>query len=127
MSNHHDFSGLWTVRHVYPGYLDNKEESTEFMVKATHKGADVVFESTSKEKDDYMLVRLKIDGILATGTWQEKTPSHGRYEGMEYSGAGQLLISDDGKSMQGMWAGIGLDRNNNKPKIYTGEWELKKL
>jgi hypothetical protein len=73
-----------------------------------------------------MALNLDVDGRLATGTWYENTSMEGDFKGMAYSGAGQLLISEDGQSMEGMWAGVGIDHAAGKPRIYTGRWELRR-
>lgn len=128
MSKKHDFTGFWTLHHVYPGFLDNNPETGEYKVEAKQVGDEIVFQSVpNKAKDNYMFVRLKIDGIVATGSWQEKSQSKGPYEGVMYSGAGQLIVSEDGKSMDGLWAGVGIDRKAKKPKVYCGQWSLEKL
>lgn len=127
MANH-DFTGKWQFSHWYPTVDDASEEVGTYEMTAHHSGNDVVFQS---DKDDdghgYMVVRLKIDGRLATGSWHEGAAVDGPFQGANYSGAGQMIVSDDGKSMDGMWAGAGFDHAQGQPKIYTGRWELKKL
>ena len=121
-----DFSGTWQFTHWYPTTDDSEEQSASYKVVAHQKGNAVVFQSEFDEREAYMLVKLTIDGRLATGSWHENANMHGPFEGVQYSGAGQLLISEDGKSMDGMWAGVGLDRATSQPKVYTGRWELKR-
>lgn len=123
-----DFSGKWLFRHWYPTTDDAAEESAEYEMDAQQNGDHIVFQSVEDDgKDAYMLVRLNIDGNVATGSWHEDAHQHGPFEGAQYSGAGQLIITDDGGSMEGVWAGAGLDRAAGKPRIYTGRWEFKKL
>lgn len=129
MTQGNDFSGNWHFCHWYPTVDDSSEESGKYEMVAHQKGDDVVFESTKdNNKNAYMIVRLKLDGNgrLATGTWHENADMDGPFEGTNYSGAGQLIISKDGLSMDGMWAGAGFDHALGQPRIYTGRWELKK-
>ena len=121
-----DFSGLWHVTHTYPSFDDAGEEKTEHDMRATQQGDEMVLE-TQPDGGSYMLLRLKIENRLATGSWHETTEVGGRYKGMTYSGAGQMLVSKDGNEMSGQWAGVGVDRAANEPKIYTGTWEMKRL
>lgn len=123
-----DFSGEWQFCHWYPTSDDTTEESGTYQMTAHQKGRDVVFESVADDKkESYMMVRLTIDGNVATGTWHENAEMHGPFAGMMYSGAGQMIISPDGKYLDGMWAGAGVDHATEKPRIYTGRWELKRI
>ena len=125
MTKSDDFSGTWSLCYWYPSNDHEGEDPSEYKGSITKKGDTLIFESTPNKDENYMFCRLTLDGDLATGVWQEKSSPHGFYKGMEYSGAGQLLIGEDMK-FSGMWAGIGLDREINKPKIYTGRWEIRK-
>src|ERR1041384_3499490 len=92
------------------------------------QGQHVIFESKDDKHDGgYMLVRLKIDGPVASGSWHENAKQHGPFEGLEYSGAGQLIFDASKMEFKGVWAGAGLDRKTNEPKIYTGRWEIVKV
>ncbi len=123
-----DFSGSWNFCHWYPSSDDSVEEKGEYEMVASQKGNQIVLESKADDsKEAYMLVRLTIDGKVASGSWHENADMHGPFEGAMYSGAGQLIISDDGTYMDGMWAGAGFDHTANKPKVYTGRWELKRI
>ncbi|HSX17559.1 MAG TPA: hypothetical protein VLH86_05680 [Patescibacteria group bacterium] len=127
MAQHDDiFTGTWYSYHWYPTSDDKAEESSEYRVTAHQKGDKVVFESEPNDVGSYMIMHLSVDGKLATGTWYENTSLKGEYAGMMYSGAGQLIISDDQQDMEGMWAGIGVDHAAGKPRIYTGRWELSR-
>jgi len=123
-----DFSGTWQFTHWYPTSDDSSEIQGEYQMRAVQKGHNLVLESiTDDQKEAYMIVRLSIDGNVATGSWHENAEMHGPFEGAMYSGSGQLLISSDGRHMDGMWAGAGMDHANEKPRIYTGRWELKRI
>jgi hypothetical protein len=122
-----DFSGTWQFCYWYPSNNHDGDDPSEYRMQAHQKGKELTLESLPNDIDAYMLVRLKIDGDLATGTWHETTSPTGEFKGMEYSGAGQLLVSEGGHHMEGQWAGVGVDHDAGKPKIYTGRWELKKV
>jgi hypothetical protein len=85
-----------------------------------------VLESSPDKGDSYMFVRLKVDGDVASGSWHENAKKD-EFGGAMYSGAGQLIISDDKRKMDGLWAGAGVDRTTGKLKMYTGRWQLERL
>jgi uncharacterized protein (DUF2147 family) len=128
MGKSFDLSGKWRSRHSYPTQDDSGEETSQYELTARQKGDEVVFESLADKSKDgsYMVIRLKVDDNLATGTWHETTEEHGVYKHMTYSGAGQMMIDEKG-NMRGMWAGAGIDRKADKPKIYTGRWDIMRL
>jgi len=120
-----NYSGKWHFRHWYPTKDDSAEECGEFDMVGHQTGHTLVLESIKdKHKEAYMLVRLTIDGNVASGSWHEDADKGGPSAGAEYSGAGQMIISDDGNSMDGMWAGAGFDQSLGKLRVYTGRWDL---
>ena len=126
MSNQ-DFSGEWKSTHSYPTKDDSAEEVSEYAVTAYQTGHDIVFQSQHTKDGSYMLIRLSIDGDIATGTWYEHTSPGGDFSSTMYSGAGQLIIDKDKTRMEGLWAGAGMDHKAGKPRVYTGRWELNKV
>jgi hypothetical protein len=122
-----DFSGQWSLTCWHPSSDDSTEEENRYEGALHTREHGIVFESKPNEDGSYMLARITVDGNLATGSWHSGTPPKSDFNGMMYSGAGQLLLSDDGNTMEGMWAGAGLDRSSNKPRVYTGRWRLERL
>jgi hypothetical protein len=118
------YSGTWYCRHWYPNKDDTGEDMTKNRMKGFQKGRELILESEANAEGSYMFVKLSIDGDQATGAWHETTSPTGSFESANYSGAGQLIISDDQQSMEGMWAGVGYDRKLDKKRVYTGRWEL---
>src|SRR5216117_39259 len=103
------FAGIWKCTHWYPNKDDSSEDVSENQMRAHRDGDDVVFESLPNEEGSYMFVRLTVHGEVATGSWHETTSPGGDFSSANYSGAGQLLVSEDGKRMEGQWAGVGFD------------------
>ena len=125
MEQSDNFSGNWLLEHWYPSVDDTAEKKSEHQLVAHQRGSNVVLQTAHRtEKDSYMLVRLRIEDGIVTGMWHENAMPDGPYKGVQYSGTGQLLISEDGQTMEGLWVGAGIDRSANKPKIYTGRWRL---
>jgi hypothetical protein len=91
-------------------------------VRLYPKGDGFVIETVSKVNDSYMLARFSLDENVATGSWQQATSPKGDYQGVEYHGAGQLIVSDDGKRMVGKWVGFGKNM-----EVKTGPWEFTYL
>ena len=96
-------------------------------MKAQLDKQQIVMTSDPTEEGSYMVIRLFVDDVdnqVVTGRWNETTSKAGDYEGAMYTGAGQLILSPDGKHMEGLWAGAGFDHKLNKLRIYTGRWQL---
>jgi len=126
MSVQHDFNGMWRCAYWYPSnQKPGEQEVSEYYCKASQRGDKIVFESVADQP--HMVVNVTVDHSLATGNWVENTDPNGEFEGLEYSGAIQLLVSKDGTRFDGMWVGVGrekLDDGSYEPRIYSGKWEL---
>jgi hypothetical protein len=125
-----DFSGVWECRYWYPSNTHDGEDVSEYRVRMAQKGNRLTMTSLPTEDKSYMTVSLNVEEGLATGAWQESTAPLGEFQGIVYSGAMQLIISDDNSRMDGKWVGIGreeLDDGSYEPRIYTGKWELVRV
>lgn len=116
------FAGIWYCGYWYPSNQHEGEDVSEYYAKAYRRDHELILESLPNPSGAYILVRLVIDGDLATGFWEETTSPEGEFAGAIYSGTVQLLISKDGKHMDGRWVGIG--QEGGKRKIYGGRWEM---
>lgn len=127
MTKPNDFSGMWRVTYWYPSNdRPGEEESTGYYCEARQRGDKVVFESVA-ERPDHMVVNVTVDHSLVTGNWTENTDPNGEFEGIEYSGALQLLVKDNGARLDGKWVGVGrekLEDGSYQPQIYSGRWEM---
>ncbi len=119
-----DFSGTWYCWHWYPSKDDSSEEVSRNRMRAHQKGRNIVLESEPNEEGSYLFVKLSIDDNVAAGTWYETSSPTGDWHSATYSGAGQLVIDEDGQEMDGKWAGMGYDHHIKKPRVYTGRWRL---
>lgn len=128
MEDNIDFSGMWRCTYWYPSNKrPGEQETSECYCNAKQTGDKLVVESLPDPEGHYMVTNLTIDHGLATGQWVEDTKPQGEFEGLQYSGAVQLLVSDDGSRMVGAWVGIGrekLDDGTFEPRIYNGKFEL---
>ena len=120
------FSGSWFVKVTYPNSDDSGIDTTLNRMEAQKIGKEIVFTSEPNSEGSHMVIRLAVDDNIATGTWHETTSPSGPYAGAMYSGAGQLLVSEDGSEMDGQWAGAGIDHTQNKPNVYVGTWKLSR-
>lgn len=117
-------NSTWRFTHWAPSKDDSRELKDEYMMRGHQRGSTLVLQSEPDATGAYMLVRVNIEGAVASGSWHESAATDGEFEGAEYSGAGQLLISDDGEQMTGLWVGSGFDHGLQKLRLYTGKWEL---
>lgn len=115
-------SGVWLTTYKYHNSHRDVELESKHYVRAYTKDNLIIMETIPEYNDSYMLARFSQDDKILTGTWQEGTDPKGDYEGAIYHGAGQLIVSDDGKSIEGKWVGFG-----KKMDIKTGKWEFKYL
>lgn len=120
------YSGVWYARVTYPSKDDKGEDISNYRMEAHKLGREIVFTSVPNEQGSHLVIRLAVDGVVATGTWHETTSPKGLFEGAMYSGAGQLLIAGNGQEMTGQWAGAGYNHTNQKPQVYTGTWKLSR-
>lgn len=114
-----DLTGIWRSTYRYTSSSRNGEFTSEHYMRLKRQGPSLVLESLPRDSRSYLLIRLLLDGNIATGSWQEETDPHGYYKGAMYHGAIQMVLHDGGKKMQGKWLGYGKDKAVN-----VGPWEL---
>jgi hypothetical protein len=119
---HDDFSGIWRSRYEYLSSSRNDTFTAEHIVKILKDGEVLVIESLPDINKSYAVVRLWLDGNIATGAWQEHTSPEGHYKGATYHGAIQAVISKDRKHIAGKWVGFGKNM-----EVKTGPWEFTYL
>jgi len=125
MSNATDtptFPGIWLSKYTYHSSVRDADLESQLYIRIFPKGDVLVMETIPETNDSYLHARFTLDGRVATGTWQESTSPDGDYKGATYHGAGQLILSEDGKSFKGKWVGFG-----KKMEVKTGPWELTYL
>ena len=102
-----DFSGIWRCTYWYqsdrrgPG----EYESSHQMV-AQRRGNRVIFESLPSE-ESFLLVQLRIDDRVASGSWEETATEKGPFKGARFYGPVQLVLDKDGKAFRGMYLTVG--------------------
>jgi hypothetical protein len=117
-----EYAGIWHSAYWYPSNRNKGEDISEHYAEAHQRGNKLTIQSLRTQDGSYMIINLTLDGDLATGTWQEHTSPTGEFKGAIYSGAMQLLISEDKNRMEGRWVGVGQEKG--KRYIYGGRWEL---
>ncbi len=122
MAHTDTYAGIWRSTYWFPSNDHDGEDASEYYVEAHQRGNKLVLESLPQKGDAYMVMYLTVDDDLATGVWEETTAPEGPFKGAMYSGAMQLLITEDGNSMHGQWVGVG--EEDGKRQIYNGRWEL---
>jgi hypothetical protein len=66
-------------------------------------------------------MRLKLDGRVATGTWEEHTSPTGAHKREIYVGAIQLVLSPDGNMLDGRF--LSVDR---RMEVKTNFWQISR-
>jgi hypothetical protein len=119
------FTGIWRCSYWYPSNNHDGDDVSEYYVNVRRKpSGQLVMESLPNESGAYILVTLKIDDNIATGSWEEHSSPTGEFKGMIYSGVMQLLVGPSRQTMTGLWVGVGRDRKANAAKMYSGKWKL---
>jgi hypothetical protein len=113
-----DLSGVW--KSEYSFYSDGRGQELASMhyVVIRQQGNALSIESLPHSTGSELRMELALDGMSATGTWEEKTSPTGYYRGAVYRGAMQLLVESGGQ-MTGRWLGFG-----KRFQINNGAWEL---
>lgn len=122
-----DSTELWHFAYWYPSNDHNGKDVSEYDVACHDTGSALVFESVPTADGSYIFSRLTKNDDIYSGTWYESTAPKGPFGGAQYSGAGQLLMNEDGTELTGMWAGAGFDHDTKKMRIYDGAWKITKL
>jgi|SRR5581483_58279 len=112
-------SGVWRSTYRYTSSGRTGDFTSEHLVRLKQQGTSLVIESLPRDSRSSLLIRLSLQGNIATGSWQEETDPHGYYKGAVYHGVLQMVLHDDGKSMHGRWLGYGKDM-----QINVGPWDL---
>ncbi len=114
-------TGIWHSKYRYPSSSRHGVfENEHFISLKRERGSnEYVFESLPNANTSHLVVRLTVEGTVATGSWREETEKNGYYKGSVYSGAIQLVVDEDGRYMHGKWVGFGKDRTVN-----VGAWEF---
>ncbi len=127
MAGRHQFSGIWRSCYWYPSNTHDGEDVSEYELMAHQRGHKLVLESLPNSIKSHITINLSVEGKLATGSWLESTSPSGEFQGMVYSGALQLLVTEDGRQMEGKWVGVGREKvaaDTYIPRIYTGRWQM---
>ncbi len=119
MANSKDLSGVWHIRYWYQGSVRGGEHTSEYYAQIHQKSNRLIIESLGNTNGSYLLVRLSLDGRIATGTWHEETSPKHFHVGISYYGALQLILSEDNWRMDGRWVGFGRDM-----KVSNGVCEI---
>ncbi len=114
-----NFSGIWRSDYTYHNSERDEDRLSQHYVRMYPKGSELIIESVPELNDSYTLARFSIDGNVATGSWQEVTDPKGDYQGTIYHGAAQLIVAEDGKSLEGKWVGFGKNM-----EVKTGPWKF---
>lgn len=115
-----DFSGVWRCTYWYTSQRrgPGEYESTHLML-AQRRGNQLVFEHLPQEDGSYLLVHLRLDGRIASGSWEENASDDGPFKGARFYGPLQLVMDEDGKAFRGMYLAAGRGMY-----VKAGKWEI---
>lgn len=110
--------GIW--KSSYKHYDNSRKEYlwSDFYVRLHEKNSTLIAETLPAANINYLLMKLRLDGGLATGSWQFETVHNGE-QGTLYTGALQLLLDPTHQSFEGRW--VALD---NRKSINDGPCKM---
>lgn len=114
-----DLSGIWRSEYSYYSLGRGQQFSSVHYVIIRQQARQLSIESLPHSTGSELKLSLTVDGLTATGSWEERTSPTGYYKGAVYRGAMQLLVAPSGGRMTGKWLGFG-----KRFEINTGDWEL---
>ncbi len=114
-----DFAGIWRSEYNYYSSGRQQQFTGVHYVVVRQTSSALVAESLQHSTGSELVLNLALDGLFATGTWEERTSPRGYYKGAIYRGAIQLLAAPSQTKMMGKWFGFGQSFGIN-----TGDWQL---
>lgn len=114
-----NLDGIWRSEYTYFSSGRQQEFTDVHYVVIRQTGQQIAVTSLAHETSSEIFLNLALDGLFATGTWQEHTSPTGYYQGAVYRGAIQLLVSPSLTQMTGKWIGFGKNFTIN-----NGDWGL---
>ena len=115
-----DLSGIWRSEYSYYSTGRGKDFAGVHYAVLRQQGTALTVESLPHSTGSKMNMRLMVDGMTATGSWEEPTSPTGYYKGAVYRGALQFLVAPSGGLLTGRWLGFG-----KRFQINNGDWELR--
>jgi transcriptional regulator with XRE-family HTH domain len=112
-------TGIWRSQYGYFSTKRNEHHTDAHYVVIRQNGSNMAIESLPHTTGSEVRLDLTVDGMFATGIWQEQTSPTGYYKGAIYRGAIQLLVTPSLTSMAGKWIGFGKNFSIN-----NGDWEF---
>jgi hypothetical protein len=114
-----DFSGIWRSEYSFYSTGRGQELASTHYVILRQQGRSLAVESLPHSTGSELTMNLSLDGMSATGSWEERTSPTGYYKGAVYRGAIQLLVTPSGRQLTGRWLGFGKNF-----QINNGDWGL---
>jgi len=112
-------TGIWRSEYGYYSTRRNQHNTDAHYVVIRQAGDAVAIESLRQSTGSELRLDVALDGMFATGTWEERTSPTGYYKGAIYRGAIQLLVSPSLTAMTGKWIGFGKNFSIN-----NGDWSF---
>lgn len=112
-------SGIWRSEYSYYSSRRNQHYTEAHYVVMRQSDSALAIESLRHSSGSELRLDVAVDGMFATGTWEERTSPTGYYKGAIYRGAIQLLVAPSLTSMSGKWIGFGKNF-----RINNGDWSF---
>ncbi|MGI5127749.1 helix-turn-helix domain-containing protein [Pseudonocardia sp. CA-107938] len=117
-----ELAGRWISRYRYPSTSRKAEFSGQHEIDLVAREGRLVGRSLPQDGGSVLDLELTVEGMLASGSWVERTSPTGHYRAATFHGLIQLVVDPTARVMQGRWLGI-----SRRYTIKSGEWELERL
>lgn len=112
-------SGYWISRYTYWSTGRDAELVGEHRIRLQAEDGRLRGRSLPHPSGSELDLSIAVEGVVATGTWTERTSPSGYYRAATYHGVLQLIVDPTGRSMTGQWLGV-----SKKFSVKSGEWSL---
>jgi hypothetical protein len=120
MSANYQYEGIWNSEYTYFNLYRNVDMVSQHYVRMHREGKLLLVEGIKGANKSYLVLRLTLDGDLATGSWQEVTDPEGDFKGVVYNGVAQFIVTKDHQILEGKWLAAG-----QAHKINNGTWTIR--
>lgn len=115
-------AGSWISRYRYLSTSRQAEFTGQHEIDLSARDGRLLGRSVPQEGGSLLDLDLSIDGMLATGSWTERTSPTGHYRAATFHGLIQLVVDPTSRFMTGRWIGI-----SRRYTIKSGAWELERV
>lgn len=114
-----DLVGTWLSVFTYQKEVAQNDCSEHIHVCLVYKKANQLIIESTPGSASYLVIRLSLDGRIATGSWEQQRAETSSSSSIVIWGAVQLIVNEAGNALEGMWVGFG-----SAAEVVSGSWKF---